>query len=154
MSNDRLTSFVDTMTSLFGYIDIILRIHWHPLTRSGKNPPACSHSGKQSCLSSPHLEKKKKISSFWKGSFFSTFQSHETESIESIFAFSIICFSVYTRSIPILLVLDLDVLVPVPFVPVPPVLVSSVLVLCLVFCLGLNQLDEQRALPSYSSHLA
>ncbi len=55
-SNDRLTSLIDTMTSLFEYIDIILRIHWHPLIRSGKNLSACFHSGKQSCLSSSHLE--------------------------------------------------------------------------------------------------
>jgi hypothetical protein len=33
LSNDKLTSLVDTMTSFFEYIDIILRIHWHSLVR-------------------------------------------------------------------------------------------------------------------------
>ncbi len=135
------------MTSFFEYIDITLRIHWHLLTKSGKTSSACLHSSKQSCWSSSHLEKKKKIFSFWKRSFFSTFQSHETKLIESIFAFSIICFSVYTKLISILLVLDLDVLVLVLLVLV------LVLVFCLAFCLRLNQLDEQLALSSYSFHL-
>jgi hypothetical protein len=66
------------------------------------------------------------------------------KTIENIFAFSIICFSVYTKSISILLALVLVVLVPVLVI---------VLVFCpaLVFCSRLNQLDEQQALSSSSS---
>ncbi len=43
--------------------------------------------------------------------FFFTFQSHEMKSIDNIFAFSIICFNVYIKSISMLLVLVLVVLV-------------------------------------------
>jgi hypothetical protein len=36
------------LTSFFGYLDITLRLGWHSLAESGKNPSACLHSGKQS----------------------------------------------------------------------------------------------------------
>ncbi len=83
---------------------------------------------KQRCLSSSHLEKN---FSSRKKSFFSTFQLDETKTIESIFAFSIICFSVYTKSISMLLVFDLVVFVLV---------IALVLVLVFVLVL-LHQLQ-------------
>jgi hypothetical protein len=43
--------------------------------------------------------------------FFSTFQFHEMKSINSIFAFNIICFNVYIKFISMLLAFDLVVLV-------------------------------------------
>jgi hypothetical protein len=53
LGNDRLTSFVDTMTSLSGYIDIIrwydditLRIHWH---HSSNTLTPASQIRKESC---------------------------------------------------------------------------------------------------------
>jgi hypothetical protein len=72
------------------------------------------------------------------------------KTIENIFAFSIICFSVYTKSVSILLDLVLVVLDLV-------IASALVLVFCLVFCLvvlclRLNRLDEQRALSLNSSH--
>ncbi len=64
--------------------------------------------------------------------FFQLFQLHEMKTIDSIFAFSIICFSVYTKSISILLVLDLVVLDLV-----------IALVLALVLCLDRSLLQLQ-----------
>ncbi len=74
------------------------------------------------------ISKKKLFFSKVKFFFFSTFQSHETKSIENIFAFNIICFSVYTKFISILLVLDF---------------VVFVLVIAFVLCLVLFLLQLQ-----------
>jgi hypothetical protein len=73
------------ITSFFDYDNIIFRLRWHLLIESDKIIFACFDQNKQFYLSTSHLEKKKN---------FSTFQLDETKTIESIFAFSIICFSV------------------------------------------------------------
>ncbi len=144
-----MTSLVDIITSLFKYIDITLRIHWHSLIKSDKILPLVSIRSSNSFYR-VRISRKKKISSR-KKSFFSTFQLHKMKSIENIFAFSIICFSVYIKSIPILLALVLVVLVLLVFLVSFVSLVFLVhFVLVLVFCLRLNQLDEQRASSSYS----
>jgi hypothetical protein len=62
---------------------------------------------KLSCFASSHLEKN--FSSRKKSFFFQFFQLYEMKTIDNIFAFNIICFSVYTKFISILLVLDLVV---------------------------------------------
>jgi hypothetical protein len=90
-------------------------------------------------------EKKKHLFSKEKF-FFSTFQSHEMKSIDIIFAFNIICFNVYTKSIRILLVFVLVVLVLVIVLAF-----CLVFVFVFVFCSRLNQFDEQQALLSNSS---
>ncbi len=132
-----------------------LRLRWHLLIESDKISSACLDSSKQFCLSSSHLEKKKAFLSKRKVfSFnFSFFQLHEMKTIDNIFAFSIICFNASIRSHSkwLLSALDLVVLVFVLVLLVSLVSLVFVLCLCHVFCLRLNQLDEQRALSSYSS---
>ncbi len=92
------------------------------------------------------ISRKKKLFFSKEKFFFSTFQSHEMKSIDIIFVFSIICFSVYTKFIRILLVFVLVV-----FVLVIVLVFCLAFVLVSVFCPRLNQLDEQQALLSNSS---
>ncbi len=140
-----------TLTSCFDYIDIMLRLRWHSLIKSDKTSRLLSHllRSEQATLLIEFASRKKLFFSKEKF-FFSTFQSHEMKSIDSIFAFSIICFSVYTKFISILLVFVLVV-----FVLVFVFVLVIVLVLCLVLvlCQKLNQLDEQQTLSLNSSHL-
>ncbi len=118
-----------SLTSCFDYLDIMLRLSWHLLIWSDKTFFVCLDQNKQHRLPSSHLEKvEKKNFSFRKEIFFfqlfQSFQLDETKTIDNIFAFSIICFSVYTKSISILLVFVLVVLVLVLVVVLVFVLLS------------------------------
>jgi hypothetical protein len=132
------------LTLFFDYLDIILRLDWHLLIESNKTRLHW-HLLIESRQATSFIEfasrKKKKKLLFSKEKFsFSTFQFHEMKSIDIIFAFSIICFSVYIKSIRILLVLVLVVLdldSDLDFVLV----LALVIVLCLVLVLMQNQLD-------------
>jgi hypothetical protein len=86
----------------FGYRDTPLRIQGHFSPVRGTFYPffflrwriySFTYPNQTTRLIS-HLATSKKLSFPEEKFFFSTFQSHETESIDSIFAFSIICFSV------------------------------------------------------------
>jgi hypothetical protein len=67
-----LTSLIDTITSFFEYIDIILRIHWHSLIKSDKILPLASIR-----TSNPayrvRISRKKKKSLFERKVFFQLF---------------------------------------------------------------------------------
>ncbi len=156
-------TFTISLTSCFDYLNTMLRLSWHSLTRSGKTSRLSSRLSRfeQAIVFIEFASQKKTIfKPIWKHSVWQTifksiwksmitfFQLHEMKTIDNIFAFSIFCFSVYTKSISIL-----SVLVFVVLVLVLVLVLVIVLALCLasVLCSRLNQLDEQQALLSNSS---